>query len=792
MMKNRSVILFALFYSVGVFALPVNQFNIDYQNIALGCDNPAPEFSWSLQFGERGESQTSFEMIVGDELKNIDGEPQSSRQLGNPDLKDWFVFNPENLPEGAITDMADWLDKPAGKHGFVLMNGDRLVFEDGTPVKFWGANVASNLPFMKPEEAVKWATFLSRFGFNGVRFHKFTWGATDGIHSTVITDEKWKNFDFLCNELRNKGIYYGWSHIYGHRVMPGDSSRIIAYRELAATKFPWSHLNGTTSALVNFAEDLQNLNIELTVNMLNHVNPHTGLKYANDPALSFVEFQNEDNIFWAAIEETLKQTPTYRALLCRKFSLWLKVKYGTDAGIKKAWNNEGLEANQNLASENIYPQPNHGLFSWEYEQAIKEKRPVKQNILDKAAFLYEEQMKFYRKFEAAVRNTGYKGPIVGSCWQAGTGLAHLLNLHADAEVGMIDRHNYFGGGQGHSLSPGKFDNTPMVSKIGSGLLSSGLQQVSNRPFAFSEWMSLIPNEWTAESSPMIAAYGLGLQGWDASYVFATDIPRYQPTIHSGSGGGIYNATSPTQMALYPALARMIYRGDVKEGETVVNRKVELASLLKGATPLNETVKQDFDRKEIEGSFPLQLMAAGKVLLSFTNKNKIEFLNNYSSLWKDSAMNSTTGQLKWSEKGRGYFTINTTGTKGFVGFTNKETMKLGEVTLQTNNEFAVVLVTSLDKEKGIDTARKILVTTIARAQNTGMKFSDDRNKLLERGDAPILLEPVNLSIRIDRPTQPKVTVLDHSGKTTTTELFPSGGFFQLDGSKTKAIYYLIEY
>ena len=711
---------------------------------------------------------------------------------GAQDLKNWFVFTPEDEPSGAITDMADWLDKPAGKHGFVQMKDDRLVFEDGTPVKFWGTNVCSNQPFMKPEEAVKWGSFLSRFGFNGVRFHKFTWGATDGIHSTVITDDRWKNFDFLCNELRNRGIYYGWSHIYGHKVMKADSARIVAYSELAATKFPWSHLNGTTSALVNFAEDLQALNIELTVNMLNHVNPHTGLKYADDPALSFIEFQNEDNIFWSAIEETLKQTPTYRKMLCRKFSQWLKAKYGTDEQLRKAWNNEGLPSEESIAAENVYPQPNHGLFSWEYEQAVREKRPVKQHVLDKANFLYDEQMKFYKKFEKAVRETGYKGPLVGSCWQAGTGLAHLLNLHADAEVGIIDRHNYFGGGQGHSLAPGEFDNTPMVSRIGSGLFSSGLQQVSNRPFAFSEWMSLIPNEWTAESSPLIAAYGLGLQGWDASYVFATDIPRYQPAIHSGRGGGIYNATSPTQMALYPALARMIYRGDVQEGETVVNRKVNVASVLKGATPLNESVKQDFDRKVIEGSFPLQLMAAGKVAITFSDENKTEFLKGFESLWKDSVMTSTTGQMKWSEKGKGFFTINTAGTKGFVGFSDKQSLQLGELTLKTDNEFAVILITSLEKEKGIATANRILVTTIARAQNTGMKFSDDRKELLARGDAPVLLEPVNLSMKIDRNAQPKITVLDHSGKKTDRVLSSEKGWINLDGAKTKAIYYLIEY
>ncbi len=712
-----------------------------------------------------------------------------SNMLQSQNKNSWFEFKPSDVPLSTEISMENWLDKPAGKHGFVLMKEDQLVFEDGTPIKFWGTNLGGSLPLMANKDAEKWADFLAQFGFNGVRFHKFTWEATDGINSTVITDKNWKNLDFLCNELRNKGIYYGWSHIYGHRVLPADSSRIVAYEELAATKFPWSHLNGSTAGLVNFAEDLQNLNIELTVNMLNHINPHTGLRYADDPALSFIEFQNEDNIFWGAIEQTLKQTPTYRAMLCRKFSQWLKSKYDSDEQLKMEWNNEGLPNGESLTLENIYPQPNHGLFSWEYEQAIKENRPVKQHILDKAEFLYGEQLKFYKKFETAIRNTGYRGPLVGSCWQAGSGLTHLLNLHADAEVGIIDRHNYFGGGEGHHLKPGKWDNSAMVSNIGSGLYGTGLQQVADRPFAFSEWMSLIPNEWTAESSPIVAVYGMGLQGWDASYVFATDVPRYTSTIQSQ---GIYNATSPTQMALYPALARMIYRGDIKEGETVVNRKVNLLSLKQGETPLNETVEQDFDRKAIEGSFPLQYMAAGKVLLTFSDENKTKILDNISSLWKDSVMTSSTEQLKWSEKGKGYFTINTEGTKGMIGFLNNKIINLGEVQLQTDNEFAVILLTSLDKDKSIMGSNKILLTTMARAKNSGMKFNENHTELLSIGEAPILLEPIKLIMSINRKSKPKITVLDHLGRKTMKSINKVKGKWVFDSSETEAIYYLIEY
>ena len=68
---------------------------------------------------------------------------QSPAQQG----KNWFVFKPTVMRQNNATDMSSWLDKPAGKHGFLQMKGKDYAFEDGTPVKFWGVNIASNMPF---------------------------------------------------------------------------------------------------------------------------------------------------------------------------------------------------------------------------------------------------------------------------------------------------------------------------------------------------------------------------------------------------------------------------------------------------------------------------------------------------------------------------------------------------------------------------------------------------------------------------------------------------------------------
>ena len=699
---------------------------------------------------------------------------------------DWFVFKPNTITQNNAIDMSSWLDKPAGKHGFLQMKGKDYAFEDGTPVKFWGVNIASQKPFVDSAEAKHWTKFIAGYGINAVRFHKFTWDATDGIRSTQITDANWKNFDFFCNELRQAGIYYSWSHIYGHRVMPADSSKLLAYSEIKNTKFPWSHLNSSTASLVNFAEDLQAINIELTVNMLNHINFKTGLRYADDPALNFIELQNEDNIFWSAIEETLKQTPTYRALLCKKFSLWLKEKYGTSENFLKAWNNEGLPPGETLQQQNIYPIPNHGYFTFENDKAANAAKPVPMNVTDRATFLYEEQLRFYQRFTKAIRATGYKGVIVSSCWQAGSGLSHLYNLHTDYITGPIDRHNYFGGGEGHQLKTGKFDNTAMLTHPGSGLLSTGFQQVNNRPFQVSEWMELIPTEWVAESAPIVAMYGMGLQGWDASYSFAMDYSAFTPTIQSH---GVYNVTSPTQLSLYPALAAMIYRSDIKEGKPVINRNTNISDLKKGQVLVNEKVAQGFDVKSFSSDAPQQVMGVGPVTLSFDDDRAA--LNQGWQQYIDSSkkiVQSNTGQLLWDYAGKGFFSINTNGTQGVVGFTNNKKIQLQNIQLQTSNTFAVILATSLDKKLGLDSCKRILITTIARAKNTGMEFSADTSALTSLGIAPILLEPVNVKVKLKRNARAILHLLDHSGNRTGQKIPFKNGVLSLQGSGFKSIYY----
>ena len=74
--------------------------------------------------------------------------------------QNWFPFTPTTIQPGNAIDMSSWLDKPAGKHGFLQMKGKDYVFEDGTPVKFWGVNIASEKPFVDSAEATQWTNWI--------------------------------------------------------------------------------------------------------------------------------------------------------------------------------------------------------------------------------------------------------------------------------------------------------------------------------------------------------------------------------------------------------------------------------------------------------------------------------------------------------------------------------------------------------------------------------------------------------------------------------------------------------
>jgi hypothetical protein len=702
-----------------------------------------------------------------------------TRTLAGPD---WFAFQPSQKVTASVLSMDRWLDRPAGKHGGVRMVKDRFEFADGTPVKFWGVNLSYTASAPDRETAELTAARFAKYGVNAVRMHKFSYpkdqmGIGDPNDSTRMDAEGMDRLDYFVSRLKEHGVYVGWSHTYGFHVVPGDRARLAAYDEIAKA------LKGNTYAFIHFAEDVQDLMIEMVVNLLKHRNPYTGRTYADEPALCFIELQNEDDIFFYTSENAFNACPTYKKRFLARFADWLKERYGSQEKLKAAWA-DALRPDETLAEGNIVPQLNPWFFG--EDNLPRQKGGTRRRLLDSAAFLHSVQDRFYGRFVKAIRDAGYRGPLNGSPWQAPSMLPHYYNLYSDYKVGYIDRHNYFEG-----KGPGMFAS--MLTHAGSGYFSSGLQQVIDRPFALSEWIHVYPNVYSAEGPAIIAAYGMGLQGWDASYEFQSQAAR---RVFGDIAGqfpwGVWETDVPTSLGQYPALARMIYRGDVKEGDVISVRRVSPANLAEGQFSFSDKTELYGDVKSFGGSVPAEALAAGRVIVQFTDRSQPSQLPEMGRFRRDSVIRSTTGQLAWDTSGQGFFTVNTAGTKAVVGFAKGKELTLGEVKIRLDCPFASLFITSLDRGSDLSGGKRALITALARQSNTGFTYFTPDNRVMNNGRSPILLEPVKAAVEIRGRPITAVNILDHEGRRTGRTLRVIDGRFTLDGAKDKAIYYEVEF
>jgi len=716
-----------------------------------------------------------------------------------PGLDQWYPFTPQNSPEPGEIGMADWLEKPAGQHGRIERRADSLVYHD-EPIKLWGLNLCYSACTPDRALADRRAALYPKYGINAVRLHKFADGhGWAGIQTkTSVAEfepETLDRFDYQVAKFKEAGIYVVLSAHFGTMKMGSVDRRDVPFLEEFGT------LNGEAGRVsaphssLFYSPDLQKLHLRQILNLLNHRNPYTALTYAEDPAVAALEIINEQSILFYTSMEPLKRSSTLRHQIGRRFSRWLREKYGSEQGLTEAWgdraldsfSDQGFPSGEALDRNSILPLGNP--WYWDPDQLNGSEAYRRQRLLDTLQFLYELQCEAYDRYVAEVRTAGYKGEIMGSNWQAGRALGHYANLHSDARVGTIDRHNYFGGGR-----DGRFNAASMLAHPGSGSLSTGLQQVEDRPFMLSEWIHVFPNEWGVEGPAIIGAYGLGLQGWDASFLFQNgDDAGFSRQL----GRQVWDVMAPQILGIFPAVARQVIRGDVTESQVVAPRHVHVPSLFENRLGFEERVTQGYDDKELDSSaVPARALAAVRCVVTFTGSRKETPRFDLDPFVRQQTVISSTRQLHWKQSADnlidGYFTVDTPATTAVVGFARDQTFRLGNVRLTPQSRFAALYVTAPERDGSLANSTQLLVVALARARNTGMKFNPTGDELLARGQSPVLLEPVRARIAFTKRRILSVHLLDHDGRLTDRTLPLADNVFSINGAADRTPYYLVRF
>ena len=707
-------------------------------------------------------------------------KPTVAAAAGGPG--DWFPLLPDEdsfSPESVI-DMSKLVPAPAGQFGPLKATGKDLKFEKGSgPVKLWGVGANLEAGRYSREQLTQRAKYLRKFGVNVVRQHTVFDDVTTG---GKLDPKKLDAYDWWFAELKKNGIYTDFSLFYHFKISPEDGYDPALYAELEGE----AKLKDTYG-FMPVSPKLWEIRNRWVASILQHKNPYTGLRYADDPALAVVEMQNEDSVFfwnplgWIAEG---KKAPLHSKQLRQMFATWVQEKYKTDAALKSAWG-ELREGDSIAAVELKLMSP------WELEGSGPRGAfaGLPKRAGDYIQFLAEMQASLYAKCEKVIRDTGYKAVTVTTAWHVGGAASDPANTWTDTVASMIDRHNYAGGGEGgHGVHEGKVNNESHLKIPGNGIFSVGMKQVENKPFSVSEWTQSAPNQWKVECAPIMAFYGMALQGWDASWHFNQSGTRLGD---GWPGLSSYTSDTPAYLGQFPALAFALHHGHLKESPIIAARRLVKEDLFTGKDALKQDfTKGGYDIKTLEsnGGTPAEAFALGRVTTSFDGGKSEQ--TDLTKLWdeKNKVLKSATGDLTW-DYGREVITVHSQKTQAVIGKTGGQTFRLPGVVVKFQTPFVSTIFTPLDNLP-LAQSKRILITALAQDKQTGTQYNADGSRLEAVGTAPLLLEPVQATLRFAGGKPTGARALDHYGVPTGKALpIADDGSVTIDGS-CRAYYYEI--
>ncbi len=238
-----------------------------------------------------------------------------------------FPFTlPWNDVSPGLTNLSGWLEKPAGKSGFIIAKDGHLRAGDRR-IRLLGVNLCFDANFPEHAEADQIAPRMARFGINCVRFHHMdTSAAPRGLLQAdrrTIDPAQLERLDYLVSRLKANGIYSDLNLHVGRNFPDLPTVDRLSFDK----------------ALDHFVPQMIKSQREYARDLLTHVNPYTGNSYANEPAVALIEISNEDGLIrewlWGNLDAL---PPVYERELARQWNDWLKARYANAAALKAAWN----------------------------------------------------------------------------------------------------------------------------------------------------------------------------------------------------------------------------------------------------------------------------------------------------------------------------------------------------------------------------------------------------------------------------------------------------------------------
>ncbi len=640
-------------------------------------------------------------------------------------------------------------EKPAGRHGFLKVDGDKFSFADGTPARFWGTNLNSAANFPDFEFSEKTARRLAKTGVNIVRFHQldsewstpniFQFEKGPLLGSTRQLDPASMNrLDYLIYCLKKEGIYCYFDMITYRKFKTGDGvENAGALKDCAK---PYSI----------FSRRLIDLQKEFAQQIWHHINPFTGLAYKDDPVFVMAEITNECNMFSHSIDPAVE--PYYSELVAL-FGNWLS---------------------ENKLS---YPGALRPDFNTKDETIIRFKMAIQES--------------YYLEMAEYMRGLGVKFPLAGTN-QAITGANSVTQNCLD----FTDGHTYWSSSKPWQEFAKLNDQRPMVKAKDTFVPCLTYSRTLGKPYFVSEWDVAWPNDWRADVSIHLAALG-ALQGWSGFtiHTYRYDHSRNQNIIGKEIVPSTINNVAyregvfathidPAKYGLFYHAALIMRRGDVAEAKKTVALEIKDKDLASSFHDVKTLALRLITEQNKTG-----LVYPGQAYQADQTFGICERVVDESS----GRVLADTGEMMrdWA---KGYGVIDTERSKcayGFLGEVGQ--LDLIDLSVQVKNDYAVLALSSLT-DAPISQSNNLLLTTVGRAENTDMKYSEDRQEILDFGKPPIQIEVIAADVSL-KTDQTNLRVLSIGPEGFITGVIPSvyaDGQLKFSlGETCYSMYYLIQ-
>ena len=652
----------------------------------------------------QGKAETTMTIgIIGTDAKFLPVKlaPNEEQVV---DTKTWHTDILSELASPIDLSYLNKNDMPAGKHGLVKADGDKLVYADGTPAKFWGANVMAQALFKSKDEDIKaHAKRIAKLGFNLIRIHHHdsSW-VKDNIfknqeHDTQeFSPERLKKLDLWISSLEAEGVYI-WLDLHVGRTFTAKDG-IEGFNEIEKSK------NGPIAKGFNYYnESIQQQMKAFNEAYLNHANAYTHRAYKDDPGIFAILITNENDL-----------TQHYGNLLAS----------ADEKGFNK--HSELFTNDKKAFSEHSGLSEKKAGRVWDMGEA--------------KIYLSDVEHRFNQMMIAHLKQIGTK-PLLATTnsW----GKMGLFGLPSLTDGDLIDAHSYGGSDE--------FKFNPRYNP--SFLAWLGAAQVTGKPLSVTEWnLGKFPI-LDRQNVPLFTASIASLQGWDAMMLYGYSQNKFGKLGKFTKASNWSAYSDPSIIGLMPAAALLYRQGHVAPAKNHYELKLSPQDFFykKQDPTTSKTIRTLLETSRFTVTVPetkeLPWLKPGKTaskptaVVNDANKDFIPESQEF--------VQSDTGELRrdWQ---KGIHTINTPKSQVAAGGLGGETVKLQDVTFIMKTNATVVAVQSLD-DKAIKESKSLFITALARS------VPGQYNKL------PYQSEPVSGDIDIAAPSGLKLFPINRNGE-----------------------------